>query len=122
MTSSCSWLATTNPSSAGRPSMPPTDKEGYLVDLGDWSETVAEDLAAHAQVALTEAHWEVIRLVQAFYAKHDLSPAMRPLVKWAKQSLGVEKGTSIYLLGLFPGNPAKLSAKIAGLPRPTNCI
>ncbi|MCZ6459336.1 MAG: TusE/DsrC/DsvC family sulfur relay protein, partial [Gammaproteobacteria bacterium] len=36
--------------------------------------------------------------------------------------LGAEKGTSIYLLKLFPGSPAKLLAKIAGLPRPTNCL
>ena len=33
-----------------------------------------------------------------------------------------DKGNSIYLHKLFPGNPAKLAAKIAGLPRPTNCI
>ncbi len=102
--------------------MPRTDKEGYLVDLAEWSEVVAEQIALQAQVALTEAHWEVIRLVRAFYVKHELSPAMRPLVRWAKQSLGEDKGTSIYLLGLFPGNPAKLAAKIAGLPRPTNCM
>ena len=102
--------------------MPPTDKEGYLIDLADWSEVVAGQLAADARVELTDAHWEVIQLVRAFYAKHELSPAMRPLVKWVKQSLGEDKGTSIYLMSLFPGNPAKLSAKIAGLPRPTNCI
>ncbi len=102
--------------------MPRTDKEGYLVDLADWSEVVAEQIASQAHVALTDAHWEVIRLARAFYAKHELSPAMRPLVRWTKQSLGEDKGTSIYLLGLFPGNPAKLAAKIAGLPRPTNCI
>jgi len=47
---------------------------------------------------------------------------MRPLVKLVQESLGADKGTSIYLLGLFPGNPAKVAAKIAGLPRPTNCI
>jgi tRNA 2-thiouridine synthesizing protein E len=44
------------------------------------------------------------------------------LVKLVRESLGEDKGTSIYLLGLFPGNPAKVAAKIAGLPRPTNCI
>jgi tRNA 2-thiouridine synthesizing protein E len=35
---------------------------------------------------------------------------------------GFEKGRSIYLLRLFPGSPAKLVAKYAGLPKPKNCI
>ena len=33
-----------------------------------------------------------------------------------------EKGQSRYLMGLFGGSPAKLSAKIAGLPKPENCL
>ena len=44
------------------------------------------------------------------------------LVKLVAARLGATKGNSIYLLSLFPGNPAKLAAKIAGLPRPTNCL
>jgi tRNA 2-thiouridine synthesizing protein E len=36
--------------------------------------------------------------------------------------LGPDKGRSVYLLTLFPGNPALLGAKIAGLPRPENCF
>jgi tRNA 2-thiouridine synthesizing protein E len=47
---------------------------------------------------------------------------MRPLVKYIGQRLGKEKGNSIYLLQLFPGSPAKLASKIAGLPRPENCL
>jgi tRNA 2-thiouridine synthesizing protein E len=47
---------------------------------------------------------------------------MRPLSKYIKQELGADKAGSIYLLTLFPGSPAKLAAKIAGLPRPENCL
>ncbi|MES2603574.1 MAG: TusE/DsrC/DsvC family sulfur relay protein, partial [Pseudomonadota bacterium] len=32
------------------------------------------------------------------------------------------KGNSLYLLSLFPGSPARLAARIAGLPRPVNCM
>ena len=99
-----------------------TDREGYLVDLADWSEAVAEQLAASEGISLTDEHWALIRMIRAFYEQFEVSPAMRVLVKHTREQLGEEKGNSIYLLKLFPGSPAKLLAKIAGLPRPTNCL
>ena len=101
---------------------PRLDKEGYLLELGDWNEAVAQQLAQGERIDLLDEHWALIHLVRAFYEKFDVAPAMRPLVKQVREQLGAEKGTSIYLLKLFPGSPAKLLAKIAGLPRPTNCL
>ncbi|MDP4652293.1 MAG: TusE/DsrC/DsvC family sulfur relay protein, partial [Haliea sp.] len=46
----------------------------------------------------------------------------RPLVKWVKLHLGADCGRSVYLLSLFPGSPAKIASKIAGLPKPDNCL
>lgn len=99
-----------------------TDAEGYLADLADWDAQVAEHIAAAEGLTLTQAHWEIIDLIRRFYAEFDLSPAMRPLVKYTALHLGAEKGKSVYLLSLFPGSPPKLAAKIAGLPRPANCL
>ena len=98
------------------------DKEGYLLELSDWNEAVADQLAEDERIDLLDEHWTLIHLVRAFYEKFEVAPAMRPLVKQVRAQLGAEKGTSIYLLKLFPGSPAKLLAKIAGLPRPTNCL
>ena len=36
--------------------------------------------------------------------------------------LGKEKSRSIYLMQLFPPSPARVASKIAGLPRPENCL
>jgi len=47
---------------------------------------------------------------------------MRPLVRLTARELGSDKGNSIYLLRLFPGNPALVASRIAGLPRPENCF
>lgn len=102
--------------------LPKLDKDGFLLNLDDWSVTVAEELAKNEGVTLTEAHWEVIYKLQEFYAEYDLSPAMRPLTKYLKEHLGADKASSIYLLTLFPESPAKLIAKLAGLPRPENCL
>lgn len=99
-----------------------TDAEGYLENLDDWNPDVARQIAEQEGIALTPAHWEIISLIRQYYAEFDLSPAMRPLVKYATLKLGADKGKSVYLLSLFPGSPPKLAAKIAGLPRPANCL
>lgn len=98
------------------------DKEGFLRHLGDWTPAVAEQIAAAENIGLTDAHWEVIELLRRYYQEFDSSPAMRPLVKYCARELGADKGSSIYLLMLFPGSPAKLGSKIAGLPKPDNCL
>ncbi len=98
------------------------DKDGYLKDLGNWNENVAEALAADCQINLKDAHWEIIWLVREFYQQHQLSPPMRPLIKLVKTKLGDDKGRSIYLMKLFGGSAAKTLNRIAGLPRPANCL
>ncbi|MGE7991508.1 TusE/DsrC/DsvC family sulfur relay protein [Pseudomonas sp. NPDC089554] len=98
------------------------DKDGFLVDLQDWSHPVAEALAQRENIALTAEHWEVLELLRQFYAEYQLSPATRPLIKYTALKLGPEKGNSPHLNRLFNGTPAKLAAKLAGLPKPTNCI
>ena len=98
------------------------DKDGYLVNLADWDIATASAIAAQEKIILLPAHWEIIGLLQDFYREFELSPAMRALVKYTEKKLGPEKGRSIYLLELFPPSPARIASKIAGLPRPTNCL
>ncbi len=100
----------------------PVDPEGFLRNLDDWSPEAAEQLAIHEGIQLTEAHWEVLTVLRQFYKTFEMSPAMRPFVKAVAADLGPDKGKSIYLMSLFPGSPAKLASKIAGLPKPTNCL
>ncbi len=98
------------------------DKEGFLLDIHSWNERAAEQLAGAEGIQLTAAHWEIIWLLRDFYAETEVAPAMRALVKLVRQRLSEDKGNSIYLLSLFPDSPAKLAAKVAGLPRPPNCL
>ena len=100
----------------------PLDKEGYLKNLNDWTPEVAESLAQEAGISLTPAHWEVLNAIRDFYRTYDLSPSQRPFVKHIANTLDPEKGRSIYLMKLFPESPARLAARIAGLPRPSNCF
>ncbi|MGQ8915833.1 TusE/DsrC/DsvC family sulfur relay protein [Pseudomonas lundensis] len=98
------------------------DKDGYLADLNDWSPEVATALAMQNDIELTPDHWEILQLLRNFYDEFQLSPATRPLIKYTALKLGAEKGNSLHLNRLFNGTPAKLAAKLAGLPKPTNCL
>ena len=98
------------------------DKEGFLRKLSDWEPSVAKQIAGAEDLDLTPAHWEILHLLRDYYLQYDSSPAMRPLVKYCALQLGADKGRSIYLMSLFPGSPAKIGSKIAGLPKPDNCL
>ena len=98
------------------------DNEGFLKNLSAWNESVATTIAEKENIQLTEAHWEIIYLVRDFYQTYEISPSMRALVKRTEKQLGAEKGRSVYLLNLFPTSPAKFACKIAGLPKPANCL
>lgn len=103
------------------------DPEGYLVNLDEWSPEVAQALAEDEALELRDEHWELIELIRQFYAEFDHSPAMRPLVKYISLHLGKEKGRSVYLMQQLPpndktGSPPKRLARIAGLPKPDNCL
>jgi len=103
--------------------LPERNNEGFLEYATDWSSDVASVIAAEEDVSLSDNHWEIIEFLREFYNKHEMSPpSNRLFVKAVKDALGEEKGNSIYLMQLFPGTPAKTACKIAGLPRPTNCL
>jgi len=98
------------------------DNEGYLKNINDWSEQAAEEIAAAEGIELSEAHWEVITLLRAVHQEFQHTPITRVFVKLMSDRLGKDKGRSIYLMKLFPETPMRKSCKIAGLPKPTNCM
>ena len=99
-----------------------TDSEGYLKETTQWSEAMAEVIAAQEGISLSVEHWEVVRFVRDFYLEFNTSPAIRMLVKAMANKFGEEKGNSRYLYRLFPKGQAKQATKIAGLPKPVKCI
>lgn len=92
------------------------DAEGFLTDPGQWNERIADAIAAENGVpALTDRHWLVVRFMRDRYLDTGTAPSIR--------SLGKESGVSVKeLYQLFPKGPAKLAAKIGGIPKPKGCI
>lgn len=96
--------------------------DGFLRDAAQWSEAVAETLAAADNTLLTPAHWEIIRFIRAYYQRFQHLPNMRMFVGAVRRELGAEKGNSAYLHQLFPQGPLKYACKWAGLPKPPTCL
>jgi len=99
-----------------------TEDSNYLSGLPPWSKDQALELGLKEGLNLDRAHIEILLTARNFFSTYGFSPSMRPLCKVVTHNLGVEKGRSLYLNKLFPGSPAKLVAKLAGLPKPKNCI
>lgn len=103
--------------------MPNRNNEGFLENANDWTWEVAVLIAADDNIEINRKQWEIIEFLRLFYKEHEISPpSNRLFVKAVKEAFGEDKGNSIYLMQLFPGTPAKTACRIAGLPRPTNCL
>jgi tRNA 2-thiouridine synthesizing protein E len=92
------------------------DAEGFMTDPAQWDEEVAAAIAAEAGIApLTERHLQVVDFMRDRYLESGTAPSIR--------TLGKASGVPIKeLYELFPKGPAKLAAKIAGIPKPRGCI
>lgn len=98
------------------------DEKGYLLDPSNWTPAVALGMAAADGLQLTPDHWIVIGIFRDYYARFEIEPPMRALVKETRQRLGESKGNSRFLYQLFPAGPPTQACRYAGLPRPISCI
>jgi TusE/DsrC/DsvC family sulfur relay protein len=92
------------------------DAEGFFQKPEQWTEDMADEIAAASGIDhLTERHWQVIRFMRETYLETGTAPSIR--------TLGKASGVPIKeLYQLFPKGPAKLAAKIGGIPKPRGCI
>ena len=92
------------------------DPEGFFRDPEQWTPEMAPDIARENGIdELTDRHWQVMNFMRSTYLETGSAPTVR--------SLGKASGVPIKeLYQLFPKGPAKLAAKIAGIPKPRGCI
>jgi dissimilatory sulfite reductase related protein len=92
------------------------NEEGFFLDPEQWREDMVPELAEKEGLTeLTDRHWQVLRFMrQEFFAK-GTGPTVR--------ALGKTSGVSVKeLYQLFPKGPAKIAARVAGIPKPKGCI
>ena len=90
--------------------------EGFFVDPDQWTVDMVPELASREGIEeLTDGHWQVIRFMRSEFLAKGTGPTVRVL--------GKTSGVSVKeLYQLFPKGPAKIAAKIAGIPKPRGCI
>ena len=90
--------------------------EGFFVDPNQWTREIAIELAkAEGIEELTPAHWTVLDFMRKEYFEKGTGPTVR--------ALGKSSGVSVKeLYALFPKGPAKMAARLAGIPKPKGCI
>ncbi|HEX4980045.1 MAG TPA: TusE/DsrC/DsvC family sulfur relay protein [Ilumatobacteraceae bacterium] len=90
--------------------------DGFFVNPEQWTEDMAPELARRDGIdELTDAHWKVIRFMRSEYFDKGTGPTVR--------ALGKTSGVTVKeLYQLFPKGPAKIAARIAGIPKPRGCV
>ena len=93
-----------------------TTPNGYLVNLEDWNEQVAQVIAEQEKIELTDKHWDVINYLRDEYINNGGNqPNTRTMVKDMSKKWG-QKITAKDLYNLFPLDPSKQAGRIGGLP------
>ncbi len=92
------------------------DDEGFFIHPEQWTEAMAPELARREGIdPLTDRHWQVLHFMRDEYAAKGTGPTVR--------MLGKTSGVPVKeLYQLFPKGPAKLAARIGGIPKPHGCI
>lgn len=90
--------------------------EGFFENPDEWTEAMVPELAAAEGIeSVTDQHWQVLRFMRQEFAAKGTGPTVR--------ALGKSSGVSVKeLYQLFPKGPAKVAAKVAGIPKPRGCI
>jgi tRNA 2-thiouridine synthesizing protein E len=90
--------------------------EGFLEQPDQWTEEIGTEIAKEAGIdTMTDRHWQVVRFMRTAYLDTGNAPSIR--------TLGKVSGVPVKeLYQLFPKGPAKLAAKIGGIPKPRGCI
>lgn len=98
------------------------DQDGHLVDYTIWNEQVAQVLANTLELELNDWHIQILFAVRQFYAQFGHSPATRPLIKFLSKQIGPEIDNAILQERFKTGLVARHLSRLAGIPKPANCL
>lgn len=91
------------------------DKEDFLWRPEDWTEELAEALAAECGIdRLSEDQWRLLRFLREYYFYNGRAPLNKDL----KAGMGM---SVMDLECLFPGGIKRGARRVAGLPNPRTC-
>ena len=95
------------------------DEAGFLTDSDDWSNEVAQFIAAEENVELTAEHMAIIAFMRGYLDDHGLAPDARFAFAFLADRHGESKADARRrFFELFPYGYVKQACKIAGMRQP----
>ena len=98
------------------------DQDGHLKDHLDWSPEVAQIMAAKEGLRLEHSHIEILLTVRKFYSRFGYAPATRPLIKFLMKTVSPEINNAELQQRFNTGLVARHLSRLAGVPKPANCL
>lgn len=98
------------------------DQDGHLVDYTIWNEDVAQVLAESLELQLDAWHFEILAAVRQFYQQFGHSPATRPLIKYLMKTVSTDINNAVLQERFNTGLVARHLSRLAGIPKPPNCL
>lgn len=94
---------------------------GWLLNLDQWSEGLAIEIAKNENVEMSDEHWDIINTAREFFIENGTVCEPRKFSKLMQEKYGKDRSSQQYIYSLFPTGLIKCANKIAGLPRPKGC-
>ncbi len=95
------------------------DEQGFLTNPEDWNEDIAAEFAQRLGVALTPAHWAVIRFMREFLSEHGVAADARFVFRFLEDKYACfEVSGRARFFELFPYGYVGQACKIAGMRQP----
>lgn len=98
------------------------DQDGHLVNYTIWNESVAQELARKLDLELTPWHFQILQAVRQFYHQFGHSPATRPLIKFLMKTVSSDINNAVLQEQFNTGLVARHLSRLAGIPKPPNCL
>lgn len=98
------------------------DQDGHLINHTIWTPEIAQDLANSMELQLTEWHFEILFALRSFYQEYGYAPATRPLIKYLSKTVNDEISNQLLMQKFNTGLVARHLTRLAGLPKPPNCL
>ncbi len=95
--------------------LPDRDADGYLKDMGDWTEEIGRAMAQADHYELDATKWSQILKARAYYEEFGNVPPIRKFAKYLEQEQNA-------VFKLWMTGPMKPITKYGGLPKPTGCV
>lgn len=95
--------------------LPKRDGDGYLLDMGVWTEEIGKAMAEADGYPLNDQKWDQVLKARDYFEEAQSVPPIRKFATYV--GMGNKE-----IFALWDTGPMKPITKYGGLPKPTGCV